>query len=404
MQESQSTIQAVLDDTHFSKKRMQEFETVLKAVFAGTSAVTGDYFFQSLVEHLATAMGYQYALVGEVIGSEKNIIKTMAVWANGQQADNFTYDLKGTPCDNVVNNQGACYYGSEVTKQFPEDLILVDMGVESYMGVPVFNLQEDLLGILVVLDVNPILESSVARPILTLFAARAGAEMTRLNSEKQLRHSLHEKETLLQELHHRVKNNLQIISSLVNIQSRKVKDSSFKSMLKETNARIRSIALIHERLYQSHDLTKLSFDEYIMSLIQEIKRVLREDSQNVKVVTHLEHHDMSVETAVPCGLILTELLSNALKYAFPDKEKGLVTIRFSKLSDENFELTISDDGVGMPDGVNPQKTESTGLNLVYNLVKSQLHGTIKEECNHGASFTICFKELSYKNRMLSENS
>ncbi len=213
-------------------------------------------------------------------------------------------------------------------------------------------------------------------------------DVTDRKRSEQIKQSLKEKEILLQEIHHRVKNNIQIISSLLNLQSSYIKDERYKQMLKDSQDRIKSMALIHEKLYQSSNLADISFEEYIQDLVQSLYRSYGTSS----IALEVEGSDVSldIDAAIPCGLIINELVSNSLKHAFP-YDKGRIKIFFRSI-DDNIELVVSDNGVGIPDTIDFRTTESLGLHLVTILVEDQLKGTISLDRSNGTTFKITFKK------------
>lgn len=211
----------------------------------------------------------------------------------------------------------------------------------------------------------------------------------RKKSEEQIKASLREKEILLREVHHRVKNNLQIISSLLNLQSEHIKDEQYAEMLEDSQNRIRSMALIHETLYQSGNLAHIDFDEYISNLVHALVRSYKV-ADRIAVIIEVEDVSVGIDAAVSCGLIINELVSNALKHAFPDGRKGKVKIVL-RSSNSVVELTVSDNGVGIPEGIDFRTTESLGLDLVLTLAEEQLHGEITLDKRGGTTFFITFE-------------
>jgi PAS domain S-box-containing protein len=213
----------------------------------------------------------------------------------------------------------------------------------------------------------------------------------RKQMEEQISQSLEEKEMLLREIHHRVKNNLMVISSLLNLQSQYIKDEEALGIFKESQSRARSMAIIHERLYQSTDLKRIDFGEYIQTLAMELFRTYQGDPGLIKMKINVENLEIDINTTVPLGLIVNELVSNCLKHAFPDGKKGDININFHKINDE-YVLKVCDTGVGFPEDLDFKKTESLGLQLVTNLT-GQIDGKIELDRSHGTEFTIKFKEL-----------
>jgi two-component sensor histidine kinase len=220
----------------------------------------------------------------------------------------------------------------------------------------------------------------------------------RKQAEEALRASLHEKEILLKEIHHRVKNNMQVISSLLSLQSRHLTDKAAIEMFRESQQRIRSMALVHEKLYQSKDLSRIDFSKYIESLIMFLFHSYRVNSDLVRMKTEVRNVLLDINSAIPCGLIINELVMNALKHAFPGGRKGEIIVSLRPSGDDRFILSVSDDGVGFPAGLDFHKTETLGMQLVTMLV-DQLDGTISLERKPGTRFEVVFRELKYKPRI-----
>jgi two-component sensor histidine kinase/ligand-binding sensor domain-containing protein len=223
----------------------------------------------------------------------------------------------------------------------------------------------------------------------------------RKSAEIAIKASLKEKEVMLKEIHHRVKNNLQIISSLLHLQAEHVGDLKTHEMFKESRNRVRSMALIHEKLYQSDNLAQINFSEYIRELATYLFRTYEADPNAVKLTVNVSDFYLGVNTAIPCSLVINELVSNSLKYAFPDGKKGEICIDIDKInksanekSDDNhaFILRVSDNGVGIPEDLDFRNTKSLGLQLVTLLVENQLQGEINLDRNDGTMFKIKFSE------------
>ena len=219
----------------------------------------------------------------------------------------------------------------------------------------------------------------------------------RKRAEDLLKTSLKEKELLLREIHHRVKNSLQIISSLLSLQASEFDDNLIIEKYKESENRIHTIALIHENLYQSTDISNIDFKNYLEILIDDIMYSYKVDRKMIKTVLDLNDYELGIETAIPVGLIINELVSNALKHAFKSGEMGEIKIILDK-QDDTYTLTVQDNGVGLPDDILPENSKSLGLMLVNALV-TQLEGKISFEVKNGTSFKIIFKELEYQKRI-----
>ena len=206
--------------------------------------------------------------------------------------------------------------------------------------------------------------------------------------EQELRNSLQEKEVLLKEIHHRVKNNLQVISSLLNLQAGTIEDPDAVETLKESQSRIRSMAFVHESLYQSDNLSEVDLGRYIHVLTTHLFRTYKINTSLISLDIDAEDAGLSVDATIPCGLIINELISNSLKYAFPGGREGRIYV---DLHSENGQLTLiaGDDGVGFAEDVDFRNTESLGLQLVNTLV-DQIDGTIELNGKEGTEFRITF--------------
>ncbi|MBD1829560.1 PAS domain S-box protein [Microcoleus vaginatus GB1-A2] len=213
----------------------------------------------------------------------------------------------------------------------------------------------------------------------------------RKRDEDGIKASLAEKEVLLKEIHHRVKNNLQVISSLLKLQSRYIQDSRVSEMLKDSQNRVRSMALVHEQLYQSKDLSNIDFAEYIQNLAHNLFQAYEIHAEGVKLQTKIAQCSLNIDTAVPCGLIINELVTNALKYAFTGKIKGKINIDFTIDNNRFCVLTVSDSGIGFPQDLDYRKARTLGLRLVGSLVK-QIRGKIELLETAGTTFKITFSQ------------
>jgi len=214
----------------------------------------------------------------------------------------------------------------------------------------------------------------------------------RKESEAQLRKSLNEKELLLKEIHHRVKNNLMVISSLLNLQSKYIKDKAALEVFRESQRRARSMALIHTMLYQSTDLKCINFGDYITKLTQELFRTYV-TSDNIQLNLDVGDILLDINTSIPLGLIVNELVSNSLKHAFPHGETGEITVKFHKNND-HYTFQVADTGIGFPEDLDFQKTNSLGMRLV-NTLTNQVDGKIELNTTRGTCFTINFTEEEY---------
>ncbi len=285
-----------------------------------------------------------------------------------------------------------CYkavHGLDLPPSFCPHMKLLEDGHEHTAEV-----HEDLLGGDFIVSVSP-LHDSEGKLTGSVHVARDITD--RKKAENKIKKSLKEKEVLLSEIHHRVKNNMQIISSLLNLQSQYVVNAETIDVLQESQDRVKAMATIYEKLAQSNDLTKINFKSYIQSIIQGLFYSHKLKEGQITPIIKIENIMLNIETAIPCGLIISELVSNSLKHAFPEGKKGKLCV-WLKTYDNKYELKIGDNGIGFPEEIDFKKTDTLGLKLVTNLV-NQIDGEITLNKDHCTEFKIIFKELKYKKRI-----
>jgi len=208
-------------------------------------------------------------------------------------------------------------------------------------------------------------------------------------AEAQIRASLQEKEVLLKEVHHRVKNNLQVIASLLNLQSAQLHSDEAVGLLRESQNRIHSLALIHEKLYRSSDLARIQFRDYVRDLASSLVATLSPADATITVRVEVEELDLGVDTAIPVALVINELVSNSLKHAFRGRREGTIEISLRSTEPQRFLLAVADDGVGLPSDGEHGRAGSLGLQLV-DVLATQLRGSISARNEHGARFELAF--------------
>lgn len=222
----------------------------------------------------------------------------------------------------------------------------------------------------------------------------------RKQAEQALKISLQEKTRLISELYHRTKNNMQVIMSMLKIQSDRMDDIRLQKVLQESVNRIHAMALVHEKLYQSQNLSRIDLAEYIRDLVQLLVRTYQISPNKIKLTFDLESIPMLIDFAVPCGLILNELISNIFKYAFPGEQSGEVHIGLHRLKEkETVFLTVSDNGIGMPENFDYRKSKTFGLPIIVAIVEHQLQGKIEFEGENGLTCRIQFRDDQYEERV-----
>jgi len=257
----------------------------------------------------------------------------------------------------------------------------------SFLGVPLKR-GDETFGMIAVANREPGYDDENLHAVDALSVAFVEALM-RKRAEVQVRASLDEKEVLLKEIHHRVKNNLQVISSLLNLQSNVVEDKEVEEMFKESRDRVRSMALTHEQLYRSDDLAGVDFGRYIRDLGNALFRSYGVDPDAVRLTVEAEDVSLALDTAIPCGLMVNELVSNCLKHAFPEGGGGEILIRLTSGDDGRYTLTVGDNGVGFPEDTDHHSSPTLGLQLVNSLA-DQLGGTMELDRSEGTEFRISF--------------
>ncbi|MGZ7116286.1 MAG: histidine kinase dimerization/phosphoacceptor domain -containing protein, partial [Methanobacterium sp.] len=233
----------------------------------------------------------------------------------------------------------------------------------------------------------------------TLGIVCVGSDIVEINRAKnEIKTSLEEKELLLQEVHHRVKNNLQIISSLLNLQSKYIKDEHDLELFKDSQSRVKSMAFIHEQSYQSSNFSSIEFSDYINNLVTYLIHYYAVDQNAIKLKMDVDDVSLDLNTSIPCGLIVNELVSNSLKHAFPGNREGEIYIGLHLRNDDQYNLIVADNGIGLPEGFDFENPNALGLQLVNGLV-SQLYGNLKLDQSNGTKFEVTFNKVNYTERI-----
>ncbi len=210
------------------------------------------------------------------------------------------------------------------------------------------------------------------------------------NANEKIQTSLEEKEVLLKEIHHRVKNNMQVISSMLRLQAREIEDPEVQKLFRESQHRIQAMSLVHENLYQSKDLVSVNTHEFVNKLIQELFSSYQTPGCRIQPVLEIEHIVLGIDHAIPCGLIINELVTNALKYAFPGSKTGEVRISLKRHSNDRIQMDIEDNGLGLPEGTDPQSSNTLGLKLV-SILSKQLRGEYVVNKKDGTHYQFSFQ-------------
>ncbi len=277
------------------------------------------------------------------------------------------------------------------------DVELIGENSVDWLGVPL-RVGERTIGVMVVQSYAETVRFGRRElEFLSFVSSQVAMAIVRKQAEEGIRVSLQEKEVLLREIHHRVKNNLQVISSLFNLQVGHSPDDACRGVFKEAQTRIRSMSLVHEKLFQSGNLSRIDFGGYINSLALHLVQAYSAQPGCVRLETEFEDVTLDIASAMPCGLLLNELISNAIKHAFPESRAGVIRIGLKRRPGGLIEVRVADDGIGFPKDLDFRKANSFGLQIV-NLLAGQLEAAIELDRTNGTAFTVTFRELKYSSR------
>jgi PAS domain S-box-containing protein len=243
--------------------------------------------------------------------------------------------------------------------------------------------------------------------VLERLAENLAASLAQRKAEEKLLSSLHEKETLLRELYHRTKNNMQVISSLLELESIYSQDDRVTRIIRSTQSRIQAMALVHQKLYQSQNLSRISLDEYLTDLAYLLLQTYSLYSQGVYLDTDLAPETAVIDIAIPCGLLVNELITNALKHAFPPESSGkgadekhhVIHVQLHRLPDQRLELIVEDNGIGFPPGFDVRRSESMGMQTILTIGERQLGGKLTFVSDHGLRCSLVFNDDLYAERV-----
>tara|TARA_R110002020_G_scaffold203146_3_gene406508 strand:- start:1899 stop:2879 length:981 start_codon:yes stop_codon:yes gene_type:complete len=214
-------------------------------------------------------------------------------------------------------------------------------------------------------------------------------------SKNEIEERIKEKETLLREVHHRVKNNLQTVSSLLNLQSKSIEDEKVKSLIKSSQNRVISMAMVHEMLYMRDDyLSKIEYRSYVEELTRFLIKSVKGSNSNIELKIDIPDIKLGIDTAIPLGLLINEAITNALKYGIKDENEGIIHVEMRQEGEKEFTLCIGDNGEGFPNSVTPANSKSLGLKLIYNLTRQLKGSIIKDPSRKGTNYIIKFQEVT----------
>jgi PAS domain S-box-containing protein/excisionase family DNA binding protein len=348
---------------------------------ANAATPLGEWHFRRLLEKLPAGA---YTCNAEGLITYFNP-QAVALWgrapALNDPVDRFCGSFKLFATDGSPITHDQCWMALALTRN------------EAYNGQAIVIERPDGQRLTALAHANPIHDASGtllgAVNVLVDISDRQRTEEALREHEARLTVALREKEVLLKEIHHRVKNNLQVVCSLLNLQGERLEDAALREVFQESEQRITTMALIHETLYQVSDMGSFHLAPYVQRLGETLLRAYDGEAGRVTLTTHLEALTLPLDSAVPCGLILHELLSNALKHAFPDGQAGAIRVDLRGTPDRQVTLRVADTGVGVPEGFDVCQSDSLGLQLVCVLTE-QLGGTLTVARQGGTVFTLTF--------------
>ncbi len=373
---------------HYLRTR-RRLENAIRLIVEGTASATGTAFFRSLTQNLASALNVRFVLVAECAEHPPTQAQTLAFWTGGEFAENFSYDLRSGLYGEKTLPE-TMFYRQGVLREFPDDELVAVTEAESYARLPLCASSGAIIGFLMALHTRPLREKRLTLSLLKIFAARAEAELERQRSDRHLKASLQEKEVLLKEIHHRVKNNLQIISSLLGMQAREIHDPALASIFQQSQHRVKSMAMIHEKLYRSEQLAQIEMEPYLSELAAYLLNAYGAQSDRIRLSVRASQIVLDIDAAIPCAMIVSELVANAIKHAFPNNV-GTIDIELMRDAlNQCYALTVADNGVGYAEcAMSQDKRGGLGLRLVE-LFTEQLDGQVVMTSDGGTLVTITF--------------
>ncbi|PLX66657.1 MAG: hypothetical protein C0602_11345 [Denitrovibrio sp.] len=383
LSERESQLVTVNKTLQVQIERVTHAEQTFKTLIQSTTGRYGNEFFDNLVKEIAGWFGVETVILS-LFDYETGTADAISMYSNGDIVKGYKYPIKDGPCEKVAL-EGFKYYQSDVAKLFPEDSDLVQSKAEAYLGTPMITAKGDVKGVLCAISTRPMTLPEWGKDLLEIVASKAIVELERMDADFQIRKSLEEKDIMIKEIHHRVKNNMQVIVGLLTLQM----DNSSPEVvqqLRESINRIYVMSLLHQKLYQSKDLSKLELSGYIESLVESIISTSNISSEiNVKI--EVDEIKLTIDQIIPIGLIINELVSNAIKHAFETTSSPELYVKL-KESEGNNLLTVKDNGAGFPKGFDYRSSDSLGLALVESLASTMNGSLIVQPDDSGACVKV----------------
>ncbi len=372
--------------SHDITESRQIEKTQMFLIMGSSGSSGGDDFFQSLARYLAETLKMDFVCIDKLVGGGLSA-RTVAVYFDGEFEDNIEYTLNDTPCG-VVAGKTICTFETNVRVLFPKDIVLQEMKAESYAGVTLWGSNGEPIGLIAVIGRDKMENPRLAESILKMVAIRAAGELERRDAEEKIRSLLLEKDILLKEVHHRIKNNMSTINGLLALQSESLTDAVAVDALKDAQSRVQSMMVLYDKLYRTENINEVSLREYLPGLVSEIADNFPKN-KNVKIESQIDDFDLHVQTLVPVGIIVNELITNMMKYAFIGRDGGSINVS-AVLKGCKAVMIIEDDGVGIPETVKFENSSGFGMQLV-GMLTEQIDGNIRIERGNGTRFVLEFE-------------
>jgi len=408
LEQQVETLKAQLEETRLALRRAEEelgWEQGVSAVLQdlyrplvaadSSSRETARIVLEKARQLTGSACGFISSAEGNNGGSKQRlvVVDSGSGPAGGNAGDKRLFESGNAGCEELLEralSTGEAFYANalpEIALELPGGPV----AVRRFLAVPV-TLEGRAVGQLAL--ANPGRDYIERDLRLVKYLAKFYAmALQHKRSQERLYATLREKEVLLREIHHRVKNNLQVISSLLNLQAASLSDPQALEMLKESQNRVRSMALVHDQLHRSRDLSRIGFREYVTNLCASLFSSYGVDSARIALRVDVEDIALPIDAAIPCGLIVHELVSNSLKHAFPGERRGEIFIRLKSQPPRGTVLTVADNGIGLPESVDVATANSLGLRLVR-ILAGQIEAPVRQRSGGGTAFEIELPERS----------
>lgn len=358
--------------------RVTHAEQTFKTLIESTTGRFGQEYLDNLVTEIAGWFSVETVMVS-LFDINTGYAETASMSHNGELMPTYKYPILGSPCEEVAQ-KGFLHIPNNVAEQFPNDPDLVEFDSQAYVGTPLTTIDGDVIGVLCAISMQPLELPEWGKDLLQIIASATVVELQRMKAEEKINNSLKEKEIMLKEIHHRVKNNLQVITGFLSLQQYNSSEE-VAQLLSESINRVHVMALLHQQLYQSKDLSMIELKAYVSSLINNI--LISSGRDDLQLEVKIEDIRIDIDNIIPLGLIINELISNALKHAFEQTKTPQINVVIEKKNGQTI-LSVTDNGKGFPDNFSLESSDTLGLSLVESLSTS-LKGSLTIQNNQPGS-------------------